>query len=78
MTGREVAALAAPGILASVLERERQQWVCGQCGASTPRLSEICSGCGLEDCEQGGTDWAALDAGLVQGFGREARGDGLG
>jgi hypothetical protein len=48
-----IGALRARTLLMDVLEKEKQHWTCSYCGVTTTVLSEICSGCGVEDCEQG-------------------------
>src|SRR3990167_9366208 len=49
----DLALLRVPVILAQVLELERHRWTCLRCGAHTTVISEMCSGCGREDINQG-------------------------
>ena len=54
---KQAAAMAALAIWADVLEEEKKLWTCRYCGGRTSILSEVCDGCGVEDCGQGDLKW---------------------
>lgn len=52
LTDKNIAALAGAAIMANILLDDRT-WTCRYCQAQTTVHSELCTGCGLEDCNQG-------------------------